>query len=336
MLIVDAHLDLSYNAVLRGRDVTQPAVEQPAADNEIATVGLPDLRRGGVGLVCATIFCSPNSYGKRQGYTTAHEAHAQATRQWDWYQRQIDAGELRLVCNRQELPPPEIATRQSQIPFILLLEGADAFRAPEDVRWWYDQGLRIVGLSWRKTRMAGGTGFPGPITPEGRTIVGAMDELRMIHDTSHLADDSFWQLLDATDGPVIASHSNCRAIVPTDRQLSDDMIKALIKRNAVIGVNFYDEFLMPPDHYGKRRCTINDLLAHMKRICDLAGSASHLGLGTDMDGGLGRDQIPQEFTTIADLPRLADALSAASFSDTDIQNIMGQNWLDFFRRALPN
>jgi membrane dipeptidase len=135
---------------------------------------------------------------------------------------------------------------------------------------------------------------------------------------------------------VIASHSNCRAIVPTDRQLSDEMIKALVARNGVMGVNFYDEFLMPPDQYRKRRCTVQDLLDHMKRICDLAGSAAHLGLGTDMDGGLGREQIPREFSTIADLPRLADALCTARFSDADVAGIMGLNWLNFFRQALPH
>jgi membrane dipeptidase len=274
------------------------------------------------------------------GYKTAEEAHDQALKQWDWYQHQIDNGELRLVDSQQALPgceSPAAPPRESPkaIPFVLLLEGADALRSADDVHGWYQRGLRIVGLAWGKTRMAGGTGSPGPLTDEGRAIVRAMDQLHMIHDTSHLADDSFWQLLDLTDGPLMASHSNCRHIVPTDRQLSDDMIKAIARRSGVIGVNLYDEFLLAPDQYKKRPCTLDDLIAHIKRICDLAGSANHLGLGTDMDGGVGRDDIPHELTTIADLPRVADALSAANFCNEDIFNIMGKNWLTFFRRHLP-
>jgi membrane dipeptidase len=246
MQIVDAHLDLSYNAVIRGRDVTCPAVEQPVVDKEIATVGLPDIRKAGISLICATIFCSPARYKKPLGYKTPQEAHEQAIRQWEWYQRQMDKGELRLIESPDALPTDERpAAVAREIPLILLLEGADAFRTQDDVHEWYARGLRIVGLAWGQTRMAGGTGSPGPLSDEGRAVVGVMNKLRMIHDTSHLADESFWQLLDLTGGPVMASHSNCRAIVPTDRQLSDEMIKALMKRNGVIGVNLYDEFLVP-------------------------------------------------------------------------------------------
>ncbi len=154
MVIVDAHLDLSYNAVLRGRDVTQAAGRQPVVEErEIATVGLPDLRAGGVGLICATIFCSPKSYGKKEGYVTADEAHAQALKQWEWYQRQISAGELRLVKTAGEIP----GRCEKTIGFVLLLEGADAFRSSEDVAWWHAAGCgswgwRGAGRAWRGER----------------------------------------------------------------------------------------------------------------------------------------------------------------------------------------
>ena len=112
-------------------------------------------------------------------------------------------------------------------------------------------------------------------------------QIGIIHDVSHLAEESFWQLLDISSGPVMASHSNCRAIVPTDRQLSDEMIGALISRGAVIGINFFDRFLLPPAEIG-RRADLGDVVRHIRHICDLAGNAQHVGLGTDMDGGLGR------------------------------------------------
>jgi membrane dipeptidase len=195
--------------------------------------------------------------------------------------------------------------------------------------------LRAVGLAWKRTRYAGGTGMPGPLTSDGVELVRELDRFGIIHDTSHLAEQSFWQLLEITSGPVMASHSNCRLIVPTDRQLSDDMIRAIVDRGGVIGINFFDRFLLPPEQYGKRRATLADMVMHIRHICELAGNARHVGLGTDMDGGLGRDQIPIEIKTSADLPRVADALATAGFAKADITAIMGGNWLRFFAEVMP-
>lgn len=351
MIIVDAHLDLAYN-VDRGRDVRQSAKDQPIAENEIATVGLPDMRAGEVSLICATIFCMPK-IGTKPGYDNAAEAAEQARKQLDWYRRQWDDGELVLVRTAREIealikdvhprlrkktefdffaPPEEV--KKKAIPMLLLMEGADAIESREDVKTWFDLGVRIMGLAWKRTRMAGGTGEPGPLTDEGRAVVRAMDEVGMIHDLSHLAEEAFWQLLEMSERAVIASHSNCRVIVPTDRQLSDEMIRAIGERDGVIGMNFYDKFLMRPEEYKKRRCELRDMIAHIKHICDLLGNATHVGLGSDMDGGLGREQIPKEIETIADLHRIADALSDAGFSDIDVRGIMGENWVQFFRKHL--
>jgi membrane dipeptidase len=336
MLIVDAHLDLAYNA-LRGREVTRPAAEQSPKDSDgTPSVGLPDLVAGDVGLVCATIFCEP-AKGGHAGYTTADQARAQALAQLHWYQSQSTAGTLRPVTSAAQLPTasPASAGGSPTTHAILLMEGADPFRSPDDVPEWFDAGLRIVGLAWKSTRMAGGTGEPGPLTPEGRGIVQALDAHRIIHDTSHLAEESFWQLLELSSGPVMASHSNCRAIVPTDRQLSDDMIKALARRGGVIGINFYDKFLLPPAQHKTRRASLADLVAHVKHMCDLIGDATHVGLGSDMDGGFGAEHIPAEIKTAADLPKIADALTAAGFNTKEVDGIMGGNWVRFFQENLP-
>src|SRR5688572_28382771 len=332
MLIVDAHLDLSDNA-LGGRDVLRPAAEQTPDEWGIPTVGLPDLRAGGVGLVCSTIFCFPAT-GERSGYRGADEAHAVALKQLQWYQGLVSEGVMRFVATPAELPeaPPPAS---EPLPSVLLLEGADPLRTPADVAAWFAAGLRIVGLAWKRTRHAGGTGAPGPLTAEGVEMVRALDEHRIIHDLSHLAEESFWQLLDLSGSPVMASHSNCRAIVPTDRQLSDEMIRAIVERDGVIGINFYDQFLLPPADYGNRRAKLADVVRHIDHICQLAGDARHVALGTDMDGGLGRDEIPEEIVTAADLPKVADALRAAGYSEDDVCGIMGGNWLRFFRRTLP-
>ncbi|MGA3067339.1 MAG: membrane dipeptidase [Tepidisphaeraceae bacterium] len=328
MLIVDAHLDLAYNAV-GGRAVESSARLQTADDEGIPTVGLPDLCAGGVNLICATIFCEPASDGK-VGYQTPDEAHAEAQRQLDWYHRQEQQfGTMRFVRGAADLAAPETQNA------ILLLEGADPIRDDTDLDNFWDAGLRIVGLAWKRTRYAGGTGAPGPITPDGVKLVKKLDQRGIIHDASHLANESFWRLMDLSVGPVMASHSNCRAIVPTDRQLSDEMIRAIAARGGVIGINFYQKFLLPPEQFGKRRATLADVTLHIRHICDLLGSANYVGLGTDMDGGLGRNEIPVEIETSADLPRVADALHDGGFSDADIHRIMAENWVDFFKGRLP-
>lgn len=353
MLIVDAHLDLAYNA-LRGRDVLRPAAEQAADDEGIPSVGLPDLHAGGVGLVCATVFAEPSLNGK-PGYRDADEARTAGLAQRDWYRDRERDGVFRFVRSRADLaaivdrrsrvedgtssnaPPSTLNPPSSAPPLttILLLEGADPLRTPADVAEWVAAGLRVVGLAWRRSRYAGGTGEPGPLTPAGVELVRELDRYGVIHDASHLAEESFWQLLDRSGGPVMASHSNCRSIVPTDRQLSDDMIRAVVKRGGVVGINFFDKFLLRPGVYKARRATLADVAEHARHVCDLAGDTAHVGIGTDMDGGLGREQIPAEVATSADLPRVADALAAAGFDDTGVRGVMGANWMRFFRGALP-
>ncbi|HUB27907.1 MAG TPA: membrane dipeptidase [Tepidisphaeraceae bacterium] len=332
MLIVDGHLDLAYNAV-RGRDVLLPAARQAADREGIPTVGIPDLIAGGVGLVFATIFCQPAEEEENiPGYRTPDEAAAAGRTQLDWYHAQRAAGVFRFVESAADLPRPSAAS--TPLPALLLLEGADPIRDPSEIDSWKSRGLRAVGLAWKRTRYAGGTRAPGPLTADGVALARALDAAGMIHDTSHLAEESFWQLLDLTAGPVMASHSNCRAFVPTDRQLSDDMIRALIRRGGVIGMNFYHKFLLPPEEFGKRRATLNDLIHHIRHICNLAGNAGHVAIGTDMDGGLGREEIPVEIRSSADLPRVAEALAGSGFADQDVRGIMGGNWLNFLRKSL--
>ena len=322
-MFVDAHLDLAYNAVAIRRDITKPAREQPADPNGlIATVGLPDLRVGHVSLIFATIFCEPES-PKVRGYTDSSGAFAQAIAQFDYYDRLFDIG---LLCRFGSIDPDEPDVKS--IEAILLLEGADAIRSLEDVALFKQRGIRIVGMAWEGTRYAGGSGAPGPLTPEGRELIKELDRQHILHDASHLAEQSFWDLIDLTDRPIIASHSNCRAIVgndPRGRHLTDEMIRKIIERGGVIGINLFDRFLLPFDQHGKRRATLEDVVAHVKHICDLAGNAHHVGIGSDMDGGLGREQIPVEISSSADFPKIADEL-LESFCETDVQAIMSDNW----------
>ena len=194
MIIVDAHLDLSYNA-LNGQDVFVTARNRKPTGPQIPTVGLPDLRAGNVGLVCATVFIEPSLNGGR-GYRNADEAYDQGQKHLAWYRAQQTAGHFRFVKSPEDLKHVEESPSTQYA--ILLMEGADPLRTPADIAQWYDFGLRIVGLAWKQTRYAGGTGDPGPLTADGVVMAKALDQHHIIHDTSHLAEESFWQLLNLT------------------------------------------------------------------------------------------------------------------------------------------
>lgn len=368
MFIADAHLDLAYN-VVRGRDITRPADEQPVVaerELETATVGLPDLRRGGVGLVCATIFCQPQTE-QHAGYTDQAGALDQARRQLEIYQRLWDEDELRPVLKREDLPvaalPRNAGVHKSEddaftklikdsrtdaqekrvpIPMILLMEGADPFTLADEsedasAHAWFEAGARMVGLAWGRTRYAGGTGAPGPLPREGRRLVAQLDSAGFIHDASHLAEESLDDLLSLAQRPICASHSNCRAVVQVDprgRHLDDRHIRALAERGGVIGVVLYDRFLLPPEVLKKRKATWRNVVRHVDHICQLCGNCRHVGIGSDLDGGFGRERVPEGLETVADVTRLADALAEANFSDEDVRAIMGANWVRFFEDGL--
>lgn len=345
MFVADAHLDLAYN-VRRGRDITRRAREQPVVgerEAETATVGLPDLRRGGVGLICATIFCQPQT-SDTAGYADHEGALAQAREQLDTYQRLWKEGQLRPVLERAQLPSaaPPTGPTEGAIPMVLLIEGADAISLASEsndasAAAWHDAGARMVGLAWGRTRYAGGTGAAGPLPAEGRRLVGELDDAGFIHDASHLAEESLDDLLALAARPICASHSNCRAVVghdPRGRHLDDRHIRAIAARGGVIGVVLYDRFLLPPEELAHRRATWADVVRHIDHMCQLTGGCGNFGIGSDLDGGFGREHVPEELETIADLPELAGALSDAGFADADIARIMGGNWLEFFRRSL--
>ena len=227
-----------------------------------------------------------------------------------------------------------LATLMSTVGMLLLMENADPISKPTELYEWVNGGLRIVGPAWRGSRYAGGTGEPGPLTALGRGLLGEMQRLGVILDISHLAEESFWQALDLFTGPVIASHANCRVFTPTDRHLSDEMIRALIARDAVIGTVLANKFLDPAWAPGAP-LPLNVVIRHIDHICELAGDATHCALGSDFDGGFGAESTPDGFDSVADLSKIADTLSAHGYTSADIESIMGGAWLRLLRRSLP-
>jgi len=345
-VVVDGHEDIAFNAV-GGRDFLKSTFEKrrlEGADTRrgAAIVGLPELLEGNVKVVFATIWVAPCSDPdfSRHGvpcYSTPEQAYEQAKGQLEYYLKLTADPRIRLVETRKDLDFV-LDPSETRIGLVLLMEGADPVLTPRQAGEWFDAGVRIIAPAWHGTRYAGGTSVPGPLTSLGRELMVEMKRAGLILDVSHLAEASFFEALQLFDGPVLASHSNCRTYVPTDRQLSDAMIQELVKRDAVIGVVLYNKFLRSDWKKGenaKSQVTLLDVVRHMRHMWTLAGDSLHVGIGSDFDGGFGAESIPAELDTVADLQKLGQTLKSEHVTEVDVKNILGENWVRFLRNALP-
>jgi len=354
MITVDAHLDLSMNALEWNRDLTRPVSEINAREKGMtdkpdrgnATVSLPELRKGNIGLVVATqIGRYVALENPLPGWHSPEQAWAQTQGQLAWYQAMVEKGEMSQIRNLEQLESHlalwENGAENSSKPvgFILSLEGADSIVNLDYLEKAYESGLRALGPAhYGPGRYAFGTDSSAPLSEQGKALVRKMDELGIILDATHLCDLAFWDSMEIYQGPVWASHNNVRALVDHNRQFSDEMIKALTDRGAVIGGAFDAWMLSPGWVRGKstpkeRNVTIDTVLDHMDHICQVAGNANHIGIGSDLDGAFGTEQSPADLETIADLQKIPDLLRKRGYSDKDINKVMGENWLNFLKRA---
>ncbi len=353
MLIFDAHLDLSMNAIDWNRDLTRPvsdirrreAGQTDKPDRSRGTVALPDMRRGQIGLCVATMIARYVKEGSPlPGWHSPEIAWAQTQGQLAWYRAMEAAGELTPIRTLAELeisiarwqsPPPS----KAPIGYVLSLEGADSILTPAHLERAYEQGLRAIGPAhYGDGRYAQGTHATGGLGPQARELLKEMERLGIILDATHLNDECFWQALDIYQGPVWASHNNCRALVPDTRQFTDEQLKALIDRGAVIGAVLDAWMLVPGWIRGQTTpaetgVNLERSIDHIDRICQLAGSAKHCGIGSDLDGGFGTEQSPQDIDTIADLGKYAPLLARRGYSQADIEGILHGNWIRFLRQA---
>ena len=353
MFTIDAHLDLSMNALEWNRDLTRTVHEirrreegrTDKVDRAKGTVALPDMRRGRIGLCVATQigrYVAPDN--PLPGWHSPEIAWAQTQGQLAWYRAMEEAGQMVQIVDRAGLdrhvalwmndPPPA-----APVGYILSLEGADSILTPGHLERAYAQGLRALGPAhYGAGRYSPGTHLPGPLSTIGRELVREMDRLGMILDVTHLSDEAFWEALELFQGTVWASHSNCRKLVPDQRQFDDDQLKALIARGAVIG-GALDAWMMVPGWIRGRTTPqtsgvkLGHLLDHLDHICQLAGNAQHIGIGTDLDGGYGLEQSPGDLDTIADLARLPGMLAERGYASADIPAVMHGNWLRILRTA---
>lgn len=354
MFIIDAHLDLAMNAMEWNRDLRKPIEEirnrekhlNDKPDRGKGVVSFPELRKGNIGLVVATQiarYVAPDNH--LPGWYSPEQAWAQTQGQLAWYKAMEDAGELVQI---KDLPSLEQhlqlwndgnSNTNKPIGYILSLEGADSIVTIKHLERAYAYGLRAVGPGhYGPGRYAQGTNATGGMGQAGRELLKEMERLNIILDATHLCDNSFWEAMDNFHGNVWASHNNCRALVDHNRQFSDEQIKELISRGAVIG-SVLDTWMMVPNWIRgestpeSTNCNLEVIINHMDHICQLAGNALHVAIGSDLDGAFGKEQSPYDLETIADLQKINSLLEKRGYSSADIENVMHGNWLRFLRRA---
>jgi membrane dipeptidase len=353
MIIFDAHLDLAWNAIDWNRDLCRPVAEirQSEAGQEgkgrgCNTVAFPELRRGRVAVFIATLLARqlfPGFLAPVKRYSSMTAAYAAAQGQLAYYRALEQQGVLRWIKNAAGLNAHVDAWlrdgegNSEPLGFILSMEGADPVLAPEQVEEWYAAGLRIIGPAhYGVSPYAHGTGTEGGLFPPGKPLLREMERVGMILDVTHLSDQCFDEALEVFGGPVLASHHNCRALVPNQRQLTDEQIKRLLARGAVIGAAFDSWMLYPGWIRGQTKPEVVGLEAvidHIDRVCQFAGNARHAALGTDLDGGFGREQSPRDLDTIADLQLIPDLLRRRGYREEDVEGILFRNWVRFFNEA---
>ena len=354
MLIVDAHLDLAWNALQWNRNLQHSVYTIRTQESHLSgagrgrgTVALPEMRNGRIAVCFATLLARATGKPVQNlDYSSPLQANAIAQGQLAYYRALVELGEVRVISTLSELDEHmrawqqwerETDLSQPKLGLVVSMESADPILKPEQLSVWKEGGVRIIGPAhYGFGRYAGGTSTENGFTPEGLKLLQEMERENVILDLTHLSDQSFWQALDCFHGPILASHNNCRALVPHQRQFDDKQIHAIISRGGVIGVAFDNWMIRPGWTLGAKdneQVKLTHVTDHIDHICQLAGDSQHAAIGSDLDGGFGREQSPSDLDTIADVQQIADILSERGYSNTDITSIMHSNWLRLLRTA---
>lgn len=352
MFIFDAHLDLAMNAMEWNRDLRWPvadirkseALMTDKPDRGNNTVSFEAMRRGNIGICVATQIARYVKKGNPlPGWHSPEQAWAQTQGQRSWYKAMEDGGQLVQITDKQTLNAHlnywQSNKGEKSIGYILSLEGADSIVTLDHLHRSYEEGLRAIGPAhYGPGTYAFGTNASGGIGDRGKELLKEIEKLNLILDATHLCDQSFWETMDAYDGPIWASHNNCRVFVDHHRQFSDEQLKELVRRNAVIGV-VLDAWMMVPNWVRGQstpqgtNCSLEQIIDNIDHICQLTGNSEHVGIGSDLDGGFGTEQSPMDLDTIADLQKIPDMLKRRGYGTSDIENIMHNNFLEFLRRT---
>ena len=331
MLLIDAHLDLAMNALEWNRNLDLEVAEIRAAEADMeqkgrgnGTTTLAEMRRGEVFLSVVTVIsrtARPNS--PSAGTACQEISYAKAQGQLAYYRILESQGKIRLIVDAAGLDEHVKAWSpggdDAPLGFILSMEGADPIAWPEQVHSWYADGLRQISLShYGVSAYAHGTGTEGGLLPSGKILLGEMEKAGIILDVTHLADQAFLEAIDAFGGPLLASHSNCRTLVPGQRQFDDHHLQTIISRGGVIGAAL-DAWMLQPNwirgETTNENLTLEAVADHIDHVCQLAGNSLHAAIGSDLDGGYGTEQTPRDLDTIADLQKIPGLLKKKAIAN---------------------
>lgn len=347
MIILDAHQDIAMNAVTGQRDYRlSPLLHRRAEGKHAKTaamIGLPDSILGRVAVIFATLFALPqSSRNAATGYTDARGAYQQALQQMDYYQRLSDEEDrVRLIRRLADLDAvlaswadgTDLSDHLQGL--VILMEGADPILEPKQFEEWYERGVRLVGPAWRGTRYAGGTGAPGGFTDLGKDLLAILGDFNVMLDLSHLAEEAVFEALERYEGVVVATHTNPRKFRDSDRHFSDEMIRKTAERDGVMGVVLFNTFLSNEWAAGDPRLPLSIVVDAIDHICQVTGSAAHVGIGSDFDGGFGAESTPLGLDTAGDLLEIARAMRVRGYDEAAINAIMSGNFLRKLRECLP-
>jgi membrane dipeptidase len=244
----------------------------------------------------------------------------------DVFYERMASDQFQPIYTKADLEDSVLKGRKGAILFV---EGAHALEESlVQLRTWYRLGVRGMTLTWNHgNAVADGSGEPNPggVTGFGRQVVAEMNRLGMIIDVSHLSDPGFWDIMELSQAPVIASHSNARQLCDHPRNLTDEQIKALIAKDSVMGLTFVDFFTVKE----KRTVWIDDLLRHLDHVCSLGG-VNHVAFGSDFDG---ISQTFGDLTCTGDYSLLLEAL-LKRYKEEEVKKFVQGNWLRVFGNVL--
>ncbi|MGF7398805.1 dipeptidase [Thermoanaerobacterium thermosaccharolyticum] len=310
-MIVDFHCDTLYLIEKDNRDITKK--------NDKGHIDLIRLDEGMVHLQVFATFIEPEYVRK--------DAATKTLKMIDkLYQLMEKTDKIKLILSGKDV---EEAKNESKIGALLSIEGGEALEGDLALlRMFYKLGVRAMTLTW-SLRNDLGDGILGSsdygLTSFGKDVIKEMNRLGMIVDVSHLNERGFWDAINICEKPLIASHSDCKALCRHPRNLSDEQIKAIADKGGVIGINFCPNFLRDDDN-----ASIEDVLDHIEHIVNLVG-INHVGFGSDFDG---IEKTPLGLDDVASFPKILDGLKKRGFSDDEINSISHDNFERIIKEIL--
>jgi membrane dipeptidase len=312
LFIVDAHEDIAFHINYFERDFINPEIP--------CMITLPGLNQAGIRLVFNTIFVHP----KHRPDQTVEKAKAQVQVYDDIFDK--NGNNVARILNNHDL---DQLMSNKKIGFLTLMEGADPIEDINDLKFYFDKGIRILGPAWNnKNKYASGPETDSALSDEGKKLIQEMNNLGITLDLSHLNEKCFWDAIKITNLIPIATHSNARTLTNHPRNLYDDQLLAISERGGVTGIVFYNTFLKT----GKNTPTLEDIFKHTDYIINLCGE-DHVGIGTDLDGGK-IEEFPQEIRQISSLPVVAQYFLDKGYTEERVKKIMGSNFLRVLKSNL--